>query len=81
MCPEPSSENPQSGQNGYNDHDDNLASQRRAAAMPYQPVGDFLSNTANFNIIESTLREGEQFATAWFSTETKVKMYGWSELT
>jgi homocitrate synthase len=29
---------------------------------PYQPVGDFLSNIGNFKIIESTLREGEQFA-------------------
>lgn len=29
---------------------------------PYQPVGDFLSNISRFKIIESTLREGEQFA-------------------
>lgn len=29
---------------------------------PYKPVGDFLSNVSNFKIIESTLREGEQFA-------------------
>lgn len=29
---------------------------------PYQPVGDFLSNVSKFKIIESTLREGEQFA-------------------
>ena len=29
---------------------------------PYQPVGDFLSNVSRFKIIESTLREGEQFA-------------------
>jgi homocitrate synthase len=29
---------------------------------PYRPVGDFLSNVSNFKIIESTLREGEQFA-------------------
>lgn len=66
MCPEPSS-NGQNGQNGHQQNDQRIA-------MPYQPVGDFLSNTANFNIIESTLREGEQFATAWFSTETKVKI-------
>ncbi|KAK0644050.1 HMGL-like-domain-containing protein [Cercophora newfieldiana] len=41
---------------------------------PYQPVGDFLSNVDNFKIIESTLREGEQFANAYFDTETKIKI-------
>lgn len=35
---------------------------------PYQSVQDFLSNTGNFKIIESTLREGEQFANAFFDT-------------
>ncbi|KAK5020484.1 homocitrate synthase lys21 [Cryomyces antarcticus] len=30
------------------------------ANNPYQPVGDFLSNISRFQIIESTLREGEQ---------------------
>jgi hypothetical protein len=29
---------------------------------------------SRFKIIESTLREGEQFANAFFDTETKVKM-------
>ncbi len=42
---------------------------------PYQPVGDFLSNVSRFKIIESTLREGEQFANAYFDTETKIKMF------
>ncbi|KAF2141223.1 uncharacterized protein K452DRAFT_228601 [Aplosporella prunicola CBS 121167] len=41
---------------------------------PYQPVGDFLSNVSRFKIIESTLREGEQFANAFFDTETKIKI-------
>ncbi|KAH0169634.1 homocitrate synthase, partial [Aureobasidium melanogenum] len=41
---------------------------------PYQPVGDFLSNVSNFKIIESTLREGEQFANAYFDTETKIQI-------
>lgn len=41
---------------------------------PYQPVGDYLSNVGRFKIIESTLREGEQFANAYFDTEIKVKM-------
>lgn len=41
---------------------------------PYAPVQDFLSNVSNFKIIESTLREGEQFANAFFDTETKIKI-------
>jgi homocitrate synthase len=31
------------------------------ARNPYLPVGDFLSNVSKFKIIESTLREGEQY--------------------
>ena len=41
---------------------------------PYQPVPDVLSNIGRFKIIESTLREGEQFANAFFDTETKIKI-------
>jgi hypothetical protein len=41
---------------------------------PYQPVGDFLSNVNNFKIIESTLREGEQFANAFFDLEKKIEI-------
>ncbi|KAG5921592.1 Saccharopine dehydrogenase [Claviceps africana] len=44
------------------------------AGSPYQSVGDFLSNTDKFQIIESTLREGEQFANAFFDRETKIKI-------
>ncbi|KAH6605459.1 putative homocitrate synthase [Trichoderma cornu-damae] len=40
---------------------------------PYEPVGD-VSNLQNFKIIESTLREGEQFANAFFDTQTKIKI-------
>ena len=40
---------------------------------PYR-AQDYLSNVSNFKIIESTLREGEQFANAFFDTETKVKI-------
>lgn len=37
---------------------------------PYGPhPADFLSNVRNFKIIESTLREGEQFANAFFNLE------------
>jgi len=43
-------------------------------ANPYQPVGDFLSNVSSFKIIESTLREGEQFANAFFDTEKKIEI-------
>ncbi|KAH7115945.1 HMGL-like-domain-containing protein [Dendryphion nanum] len=41
---------------------------------PYQPVGDFLSNISKFKIIESTLREGEQFSNAYFDLEAKIKI-------
>jgi homocitrate synthase len=67
MCGNGSSAKPANGTNGANGG----ASFR---TNPYQPVGDFLSNVANFKIIESTLREGEQFANAYFDTETKIKI-------
>lgn len=41
---------------------------------PYQPVPDYLSNVSSFKIIESTLREGEQFANAFFDTEKKIEI-------
>jgi len=49
------------------------------ALQGVQPFGasrysDFLSNVSNFKIIESTLREGEQFANAFFDTETKIRI-------
>ncbi|KAH9998050.1 homocitrate synthase [Xylariaceae sp. FL0662B] len=44
------------------------------ASNPYSSVSDLLSNVRNFKVIESTLREGEQFANAYFSTETKIKI-------
>ncbi|EEY17935.1 homocitrate synthase [Verticillium alfalfae VaMs.102] len=47
---------------------------KQTHSSPYQPVGDFLSNVSRFKIIESTLREGEQFANAFFDTETKIKI-------
>ncbi|KAF2857267.1 homocitrate synthase [Piedraia hortae CBS 480.64] len=47
---------------------------RQQPSNPYAPVQDFLSNVSNFKIIESTLREGEQFANAFFDTETKIKI-------
>lgn len=44
------------------------------SSNPYRPVGDFLSNISSFKIIESTLREGEQFANAFFDTEKKIEI-------
>nr|AQT27085.1 putative homocitrate synthase [Nilaparvata lugens] len=41
---------------------------------PYQPVADAISNVHRFKIIESTLREGEQFANAYFDTTNKIKI-------
>ena len=42
---------------------------------PYAPSpNDVLSNVGNFQLIESTLREGEQFANAFFSTEKKIEI-------
>jgi hypothetical protein len=37
-------------------------------------VTDFLSNVSRFQIIESTLREGEQFANAFFDTKKKIEI-------
>ncbi|KAI1132211.1 putative homocitrate synthase [Nemania abortiva] len=45
-----------------------------STSNPYSSINDLLSNVRNFKIIESTLREGEQFANAYFSTETKIKI-------
>ena len=47
---------------------------RQWSRNPYQPVGDFLSNVSRFKIIESTLREGEQFANAFFDTKKKIEI-------
>jgi homocitrate synthase len=41
---------------------------------PYQPVDNFLSCVSSFKITESTLREGEQFAKAFFDTEKKIEI-------
>ncbi|KPM44743.1 Homocitrate synthase, mitochondrial [Neonectria ditissima] len=45
------------------------------ASPPYSSFSDRLSNVHNFKVIDSSLlREGEQFANAWFSRETKIKI-------
>ncbi|KAI8333906.1 homocitrate synthase, cytosolic isozyme [Chlamydoabsidia padenii] len=48
---------------------------REPIASPYMPkYPDPMSNISNFKIIESTLREGEQFANAFFDTAKKVEI-------
>lgn len=86
MCPTPD-EIPVNGANGHangtNGTNGNHAGftaietpqQRQLKTRnPYLPVGDFLSNISKFKIIESTLREGEQFANAYFDTAKKIEI-------
>lgn len=64
MCGEPTS-----GANGTNANGAiPTVHKQHHAEKPFQSVKDFLSNTDKFQIIESTLREGEQFANAFFDT-------------
>jgi len=44
------------------------------ASSPYANITDMLSNVSNFNVIDTTLREGEQFANAFFDTDHKLKI-------
>lgn len=42
---------------------------------PYEPhPSDIISNVREFQVIESTLREGEQFANSFFTTEKKIEI-------
>ncbi|KAJ3203016.1 mitochondrial Homoaconitase [Entophlyctis luteolus] len=51
------------------------AIRRMEANAIYKPkFTDSRSRVANFSIIESTLREGEQFSNAFFTTEDKIKI-------
>lgn len=43
-------------------------------SSPYSQVQDYISQVGRYQIIESTLREGEQFANAFFTTENKIKI-------
>lgn len=70
MCPSEANGAATNGHpNGANGHH-----QPKNSVNPYAPMQDFISNVSRFKIIESTLREGEQFANAFFDTETKVKI-------
>jgi len=51
-----------------------LATERFNAIMSGMLFQNSLSRLENFSIIESTLREGEQFANAFFTTEQKIKI-------
>lgn len=60
---------------GFKQVDEAVHSNETTKINPYGPnPADYLSNAANFQLIESTLREGEQFANAFFSTETKIEI-------
>ncbi|KAL2112605.1 hypothetical protein VUR80DRAFT_7030 [Thermomyces stellatus] len=70
-------QNSASGTNGTSNGVDGQTAQSKPTTQnvnPYAPLQDALSNVTNYKLIESTLREGEQFANAWFDTETKVKI-------
>lgn len=48
---------------------------KKVQVNPYGPnPSDYLSNVRSFQLIESTLREGEQFANAFFTTEKKIEI-------
>jgi len=51
-----------------------LATERFNAIMSCMLFQNSFSRLENFSIIESTLREGEQFANAFFTTEQKIKI-------
>jgi len=75
MCPTEAS----NGTNGVANEADRVeipvaSAPRQNRSNPYQPVGDYLSNVGRFKIIESTLREGEQFANAYFDLDMKIKI-------
>jgi homocitrate synthase len=86
MCPTPEENGSNGHANGSNGHANGSSNgngshpgfqkvaELKTPNNPYAPVGDFLSNVSKFKIIESTLREGEQFANAFFDTETKIKI-------
>ena len=48
--------------------------ERGKTALSDASVTSSSSNLLNFKIIDSTLREGEQFATAYFDTAQKLKI-------
>ncbi|CAD6574559.1 MAG: Saccharopine dehydrogenase [Tremellales sp. Tagirdzhanova-0007] len=64
---------PTSQTNGHSEPP-SVKSHKKNGAGSYSRASDFLSNTSNWKIIESTLREGEQFANAFFTLETKIKI-------
>jgi len=83
MCP-PADDTQTNGVNGHTNGTNGSRSEfvgvditratPRQSRNPYQPVGDFLSNVSRFQVIESTLREGEQFANAYFDLDKKIEI-------
>jgi homocitrate synthase len=68
MC---GTENGENGSAGVAPHP---AQDHNPGTSVYSQVQDYLSNTGRYKIIESTLREGEQFSNAFFTREHKVKI-------
>ncbi|KAG2190246.1 hypothetical protein INT46_006213 [Mucor plumbeus] len=60
--------------NEINSNDNVVNTLRQPIVSPYANSRDPMSNVGNFKIIESTLREGEQFANAFFTTEKKIEI-------
>ncbi|ORE11429.1 homocitrate synthase, cytosolic isozyme [Rhizopus microsporus var. microsporus] len=59
--------------NGLSSNGTHQARPKEGVTSPYMS-NDPNSNVGNFKIIESTLREGEQFANAFFTTEKKIEI-------
>ncbi|KAF7725241.1 Saccharopine dehydrogenase [Apophysomyces ossiformis] len=58
-----------------NDTPNDVNRSREPFVSPYMPkYPDPMSNISRFKIIESTLREGEQFANAFFDTAKKIEI-------
>ena len=72
--PKPVAKKLKTDQNGTSPTSSSKKTSRPAAQLTNPRYSDLLSRVRNFSIIESTLREGEQFANAFFDTETKIKI-------
>ncbi|KAI7866571.1 homocitrate synthase [Mucor mucedo] len=57
-----------------NNNNIDLSPLREPVTSPYSNKFDPMSNVSSFQIIDSTLREGEQFANAFFTTQKKIEI-------
>jgi homocitrate synthase len=71
---------PDDDDDGQDTDASSLSSRPASVVSPASEVSDWetnaeiCGNVTNFSIIDTTLREGEQFATAYFDTEHKIKI-------